>query len=35
MRQAENKYTSSIFENIKHLDVYINEFWDAMKLSKM
>lgn len=27
MQGIENKNTNSIFENIKHIDEYNNEFW--------
>ena len=29
-----DKYTDSIFENIKHLDEYGNEYWYARELQK-
>ena len=35
MKKIENKYTSNIFENIKHTDEYGNEFWYARELSKV
>ena len=34
MKKIEDKYNSSIFENIKHTDEYGNEFWYARELSK-
>ena len=34
MEKIEDKYNSSIFENIKHTDEYGNEFWYARELSK-
>ncbi len=30
-----NKYTSNIFENIKHIDEYGNEYWYAREFSKV
>lgn len=35
MKKIENKYTNSIFENIKHVDEYGNEFWYARELQKV
>ncbi|MCI6349516.1 MAG: DNA damage-inducible protein D [Tenericutes bacterium] len=35
MKKIENKYTNSIFENIKHIDDYGNEFWYAREISKV
>ena len=35
MKKIENEYTSSIFENIKHIDDYGNEYWYARELSKV
>lgn len=35
MYKIENKYTTSIFENIKHIDEYGNEFWYAREISKV
>ena len=35
MNKIENKYTTSIFENIKHIDEYGNEYWYARELSKV
>ena len=32
MNKIENKYTTSIFENIKHIDEYGNEYWYAREL---
>ncbi len=34
MKKIENKYTNSIFENIKHTDEQGNEFWYARELQK-
>lgn len=31
----ENKYNNNIFENIKHIDEYDNEFWLARELQKV
>ncbi|MDO5003552.1 MAG: DNA damage-inducible protein D [bacterium] len=31
----ENEYANSIFENIKHIDDYENEYWYARELSKV
>ena len=31
----ENKYNNNIFENIKHIDEYDNEFWLAHELQKV
>ena len=33
MEKIENKYASSIFEDIKHIDEYENEFWFAREFS--
>ena len=30
-----NKITNNIFENIKHMDEYGNEYWYARELSKV
>lgn len=30
MKKIENEYTSSIFENIKHIDEYENEFYGML-----
>ncbi len=35
MKKIENKYTNSIFENIKHTDEHGNEFWYARELQKV
>ena len=35
MKMIENEYTNSIFENIKHIDDYGNEYWYARELSKV
>ena len=35
MKKFENKYTSSIFENIKHIDDWGNEYWYARELQKV
>lgn len=35
MKKAEDKYTNNIFENIKHIDEYGNEYWYARELSKV
>ena len=35
MKKIENEYNNSIFENIKHIDEYENEFWYARELSKV
>ena len=35
MKKIESKYTSNIFENIKHIDEYGNEFWYARELQKV
>lgn len=35
MQEIENKNTNSIFENIKHIDEYNNEFWYACELQKV
>ena len=35
MKKIENKYTNSIFENIKHTDEQGNEFWYARELQKV
>ena len=31
----ENEYANSIFENIKHIDDYENEYWYARELQKV
>lgn len=35
MDKIENKYSNSIFENIKHVDQYRNEYWYARELQKV
>ena len=35
MKKIENEFNNSIFENIKHIDEYENEFWYARELSKV
>ena len=35
MKMIEKEYTNSIFENIKRIDDYGNEYWYARKLSKV
>ena len=35
MNEIEVKYNNSIFENIKHIDEYGNEFWYARELQKV
>ena len=35
MKIIEDKYTNNIFENIKHVDEYGNEYWYARELSKV
>ena len=35
MKKIENRYTNNIFENIKHMDEYGNEYWYARELSKV
>lgn len=35
MKKSENKYTNNIFENIKHIDEYRNEYWYAREFSKV
>lgn len=35
MKEIENKYNNNIFENIKHVDEYDNEFWLARELQKV
>lgn len=34
MKEMENEYANSIFENIKHFDENNNEYWYARELSK-
>ncbi len=35
MKMIEKEYTNSIFENIKRIDDYGNEYWCARELSKV
>ncbi len=35
MKKIENEYTSNIFENIKYIDDYRNEYWYARELQKV
>ena len=35
MKKIGNKYTNNIFENIKHIDDYGNEYWFAREFSKV
>ena len=35
MKKIGNRYTNNIFENIKHIDEYENEYWYARELSKI
>ena len=35
MKKIEKEYTNSVFENIKHIDEYENEFWYARELQKV
>ena len=35
MKMIEKEYTNSIFENIKRIDGYGNEYWYARELSKV
>ena len=35
MKKIGNRYTNNIFENIKHIDEYGNEYWYARELSKI
>ena len=35
MKEIENKYNNNIFESIKHIDEYDNEFWLARELQKV
>ena len=35
MKKIGDKYTNNIFENIKHIDEYGNEYWYARELSKV
>ncbi len=34
MKKIRDKYTNSIFENIKHVDEYGNEYWYARNFQK-
>ena len=35
MKKIGVRYTNNIFENIKHIDEYGNEYWYARELSKV
>ena len=35
MKKIGNEYANSIFENIKHIDEYGNEYWEARELQKV
>ena len=35
MKIIGDRYTNNIFENIKHMDEYANEYWYARELSKV
>ena len=35
MKKIEDRYTNNIFENIKHIDEYGNEYWYARELQKV
>ena len=35
MKKIGDRYTNNIFENIKHIDEYENEYWYARELSKV
>ena len=35
MKKLNNNYADSVFENIKHLDEYGNEYWYARELQKV
>ena len=35
MKKIVDRYTNNIFENIKHMDEYGNEYWYARELSKV
>ena len=35
MKKIEDRYTNNIFENIKLIDEYENEYWYARELSKV
>jgi hypothetical protein len=32
MKKIEDRYANNIFENIKHMDEYGNEYWHAREL---
>ena len=34
MKKIDNEYTNSVFESIKHIDEFGNEFWYARELQK-
>ena len=34
MQEIENNNTNSIFENIKHIDEYNNDFWYTRELQR-
>lgn len=35
MKKIGDRYTNNIFENIKHIDDYENEYWYARELQKV
>ena len=35
MKKINERYTNNIFENIKHIDEYGNEYWYARELQKV
>ena len=35
MKKIKDRYTNNIFENIKYIDEYGNEYWYARELSKV
>ena len=35
MKKIGDKYTNNIFDSIKHIDEYGNEYWYARELSKV
>ena len=35
MKKIVDRYTNNIFENIKHIDEYGNEYWHARELQKV
>ena len=35
MKKIKDRYTNNIFENIKHIDEYGNEYWYARELQKV